>query len=113
MGVRRFGQVIRLKPEKYDEYKRLHAAVWQEVLAQIHDANIRNYSIYHKNGFLFAYFEYIGEDFAADMAKIGNDPKTHEWWALTDPCQEPIEGNSKGSLEGNWWAGMEELFHVD
>jgi L-rhamnose mutarotase len=47
------------------------------------------------------------------MARIASDPKTHEWWALTDPCQEPVEGNSKGSREGNWWADMEELFHMD
>ena len=113
MPLQRFGQVIRLKPEKYGEYKRLHAAVWPEVLATIHKANIRRYSIFHKNGYLFAYFEYIGDDFEADMAKIADDPKTHEWWALTDPCQEPIEGDSKGSVEGNWWATMEELFHID
>lgn len=111
--MQRFGQIIRLKPEKYDEYKRLHAAVWPEVLAMLRSANIQNYSIYHKNGLLFAYFEYVGTDFAGDMAKIASDPKTHEWWAVTDPCQEPIEGNSKGSTEGNWWISMEELFHMD
>lgn len=111
--MQRFGQVIRLKPEKYEEYKRLHAAVWPEVLAKIHEVNIRNYSIFHKNGLLFAYFEYIGDDFAGDMAKMSADSKTREWWAVTDPCQQPIEGNSKSSVEGNWWATMEELFHTD
>jgi L-rhamnose mutarotase len=111
--MRRFGQIIKLRPGKYEEYKRLHAAVWPDVLAKIAEANIRNYSIYHKNGFLFAYFEYVGTDFEGDMAKIGDDPKTHEWWAVTDPCQEPVEGNSKSSREGNWWLAMEELFHMD
>jgi L-rhamnose mutarotase len=111
--MRRFGQIIKLRPEKYEDYKRLHAAVWPEVQAKIAEANIRNYSIYHKNGFLFAYFEYVGSDFEGDMAKIGDDPKTHEWWALTDPCQEPVEGNSKSSRDGNWWLPMEELFHMD
>jgi L-rhamnose mutarotase len=111
--ARRFGQIIKLRSDKSAYYKRLHAAVWPEVLATIHAANIRNYSIYHKNGFLFAYFEYVGSDFDGDMAKIASDAKTHEWWALTDPCQEPVEGSSKGSTEGNWWANMEELFHTD
>lgn len=111
--MRRFGQIIKLRPGKYEEYKRLHAAVWPEVLAKIAEANIRNYSIYHRNGFLFAYFEYVGTDFEGDMAKIGDDPKTHEWWDVTDPCQEPVEGNSKSSREGNWWLSMEELFHMD
>jgi L-rhamnose mutarotase len=111
--MQRFGQIIRLKPEKYDEYKRLHAAVWEDVLAQLRKANITNYSIYHRGGLLFAYFEYTGDDFAADMAKVANDPRTHEWWAVTDPCQTPFEGDSKGSTEGNWWLSMEELFHMD
>ena len=111
--MQRFGQIIKLKPEKYEEYKRLHAAVWPEVLTAIHNANLRNYSIYHKNGFLFAYYEYIGDDFAADMAKIAADPKSHEWWSYTDPCQEPVEGNSKSSTEGNWWLPMEELFNLE
>ena len=112
-ALKRVGQIIKLKPEKYEEYRRLHADPWPEVLATLRAANVRNYSIYHKDGYLFACYEYVGSDYAADMAKIANDPKTHEWWALTDPCQEPVEGNSKGSREGNWWIDMEELFHID
>jgi L-rhamnose mutarotase len=111
--MKRFGQIIRLRPEKYEEYKQLHAAAWPEVLDMLQKANIRNYSIYHWNGLLFAFFEYHGSDFEEDMAKIAADPKTHEWWALTDPCQMPVEGNSSGSIEGNWWKNMEELFHMD
>jgi L-rhamnose mutarotase len=113
MTVQRYGQIIKLKPEKYDEYKVLHAQGWPEVLAAIHVANIRNFSIYHWNGFLFSYFEYVGNNFEADMATIAADPKTREWWLLTDPCQIPVEGNSPGSFAGNWWKQMEELFHTD
>jgi L-rhamnose mutarotase len=111
--MKRVGQIIRLKPEKYDEYKAYHADVWPGVLAKIYEANIRNYTIYHWNGLLFATYEYIGDDYEADMAKIGSDPTTREWWALNDPCQEPVQGTSKGSHEGNWWTDMEEVFHVD
>src|SRR5688572_25137181 len=108
MSVQRYGQIIKLKPDKYNEYKELHAHVWPEVLATIKAANICNYSIYHWNGYLFSYFEYTGKDFQADMAKIAADPTTHEWWKLTDPCQIPVEGNSPGSAAGNWWTPMEE-----
>jgi L-rhamnose mutarotase len=111
--MRRIGQIIKLKPDAYEEYKRLHANAWEEILATIHGANIRNYSIYHYDGLLFAYMEYIGDDYEADMTTIANDPKTHEWWALTDPLQQPVDGNSSGSVEGNWWHDMEELFHTD
>lgn len=111
--MQRHGNIIRLRPEKYEEYKRLHANVWPEVAAMIESCNIRNFTIYHWNGLLFSHYEYIGDDFAGDMAKMADDPKTREWWAVTDPCQQPVEGNSTGSIEGNWWHGMEELFHQD
>ena len=68
--MKRYGQLIGLKPEHYDEYVKAHADVWPGVLAMIHECNIRNYSIYHHDGLLFAYFEYIGDDFEADMAKM-------------------------------------------
>jgi L-rhamnose mutarotase len=113
MAVARYGQLIRLRPEKYEEYKQLHANAWPEVLAVISACNIRNYSIYHRSGLLFACFEYVGEDIAADMAIALANPKMQAWLELTDPCQQPFEGNSSGSLEGNWWLEMEELFHMD
>jgi len=107
--MKRYGQVIHLKPEKYEEYKKLHAAVWPGVLDMIHQCNIRNYSIFHRDGTLFACFEYIGNDFDADMAKMAADPLTREWWKVTDPCQQPVD--SAG--EGEWWSNMEEMFHTD
>ena len=113
MPIKRIGQIINLKPESYEEYKRLHADVWDEVLQTIHKANIRNYSIFHWNSYLFAYMEYVGDDFEADMASIAENPKTREWWTLTDPMQSPVEGDSAGSTEGQWWQDMEILFHTD
>jgi L-rhamnose mutarotase len=107
--MRRYGMVIKVKPEKFEEYKRLHAAVWPEVLAMIRECHIRNYSIFHRDGYLFAYFEYHGEDFAADMAKMAADPATQRWWALCNPCQEPLPT----CAPGEWWAEMEEVFHTD
>ena len=58
--MKRFGQVIGLRPEKLEEYKRYHAAVWPEILDALRKAGIRNYSIFHFDGKLFAYFEYHG-----------------------------------------------------
>ena len=107
--MRRFGSLIGLRPEKVDEYKELHANVWPDVLDMIRECNIRNYSIYFKDGFLFSYFEYHGDDFDADMKKMAADPNTQAWWKLTDPCQEPLETRQ----EGEWWASMEEFFHLD
>ncbi len=109
--MQRMGMVLGLKPEKVDEYVRLHAAVWPDVLAMISACNIKNYSIYLKRpeNLLFSYFEYHGTDFAADMAKMAADPKTQEWWAVCMPCQQPFETRK----DGEWWAAMDEVFHHD
>ncbi len=47
------------------------------------------------------------------MAIIGSDPLTHEWWALNDPMQEPVQGSSTGGQASGWWTDMEEVFHTD
>lgn len=107
--TKRYGQVIRIKPDKIEEYRKLHANAWPGVLAKIRECNIRNYSIYLRDGLLFAYFEYDGPDLEADMKRMADDPETQRWWKLTDPCQEPIESHA----EAEWWAEMEEVFHAD
>ncbi|OVE81775.1 L-rhamnose 1-epimerase [bacterium M21] len=114
MALQRHGSVIELAPEKIDEYKELHAAVWPDVLKLIKEANIQNYSIYLREivvgqFFLFSYFEYVGSDFEGDMATMAGDPTTKRWWDCCMPCQKVIET----SKEGEWWSGMEEVFHLD
>ncbi len=107
--MKRFGQVIGVDPEQFEEYKRYHAAVWPEILEMITACNIKNYSIFHKDNMLYAYFEYTGTDFAADMARMAADPKTQEWWAIMEPMQRPVPTRA----EGEWWGNMEEVFHLE
>ena len=40
--MRRFGQLINVRPESIAEYERMHAAPWPGVIAQIRRSNIRN-----------------------------------------------------------------------
>jgi L-rhamnose mutarotase len=107
--MKRYGSIIGLEPDKYEEYKKLHAAVWPGILAMVRECGIRNYSIFHKDGFLFSYYEYHGVDHDADMAKMAADPETQEWWKLCGPCQRRLDTRQPGE----WWAAMEELFHAD
>ncbi|MEP1538777.1 MAG: L-rhamnose mutarotase [Paracoccaceae bacterium] len=109
--MKRMAMVIGIKPEHIPEYKRLHANCWPEILTQISACNIRNYSIYLREpeNLMFGYWEYHGDDFEADAAKMATDPKTQEWWAICNPMQQPLE--SRG--DGEWWAKMEEVFHHD
>jgi L-rhamnose mutarotase len=112
--VSRHGSIIGLKAEKVAEYKQLHAAAWPDILTKISECNIRNYSIFLRKmpdgrHYLFSYFEYVGENFVADMQKMADDPRTQEWWAVCKPCQEPLTDR----VEGEWWAEAEEVFHWD
>lgn len=107
--MRRIGMVIRVKPEKFEEYKRLHANPWPGVLETLRRANIRNYSIFHHAGLLFAYLEYHGDDWEEDQKRIAADPITQAWWELTDPCQEPLPTRKPGE----WWAEMEQIFFME
>jgi L-rhamnose mutarotase len=88
--MQRFGQLIGVKPEKLEEYKRYHAAVWPTILAMITECNIRNYSIVEKDHVLFAHFEYVGDDFTADMAKMAAAPDTQRWWDIQMLMQQSI-----------------------
>ena len=109
--MKRMGLVIRLEPSVIAEYKRIHKAVWPEVLKAISDSNIRNYTIFLKEpeNLLFAYWEYHGNDFSADMEKMKAVPRMREWWKITDPMQVPLETRKAGE----WWARMEDVFHTD
>ena len=109
--MQRMGMCLRLKPGTVDEYKRLHAAVWPGVLARITACNVRNYTIFLKEpeNILFAYWEYHGTDFPADMAAMDSDPVTKDWWKLCGPLQEPFATRKPGE----WWAMMEPVFHHD
>ena len=107
--MQRHAQLIGLDPERYDEYVKAHADVWPGVLAMIKACNIQNYSIYHHQGMLFAYFEYVGDDYDADMARMAEDEETQRWWDWMMPMQRPLEDRA----EGEWWHEIEEVFHLD
>jgi len=111
--VQRFGAVIGLKPEKKDYYNALHAKPWPEVNAMLKKCNVRNYSIYEAEFggklYLFSYFEYAGDDFKADMAKMAEDETTRKWWRETDPCQIRLPCTP----EGQQWLQIPEVYHLD
>ncbi len=107
--MQRMGMVIGIAPEKIPEYKALHADVWPDILQSITDCNIRNYSIFLREpeNLLFGYWEYVGDDFEADMAKMADLEITKKWWDLCMPIQRPLESRK----EGEWWAMMEQVFY--
>ncbi|MEN6454682.1 MAG: L-rhamnose mutarotase [Prolixibacteraceae bacterium] len=104
--MERYGKVIKIKAGKLSDYKKLHANPWPEVKNAIRECNLQNFSIYYRDGYLFSYYQYVGDDYDADMKKL--EELTREWLNETDQCQEPVE-----SVKTNeWWAPMEEVFHL-
>ena len=112
--VQRCGSVVGVKAALVARYRELHAAAWPEVLAIIQRNHIQNYSIYLRQladgrHYLFSYFEYIGDDFTADMARIAAEPVTQRWWAECVPCLELLPDRAPGEI----WSPLEEVFHLD
>ncbi len=80
----RYAWVTGLKPDEAAHYEDLHQHIWPGVNRTIKSCHIQNFSI-HKceiggKLYLFAYLEYTGSDFAADMKRMGDDPETQRWW---------------------------------
>ena len=105
----RYGMILKIRPERIVEYKKYHKKIWVDVAKMITACNINNYSIYLKDEYLFSYFEYTGDNYEADMAKMAADPVTQKWWEIMMPMQEALPTRN----EGEWWAEMEEVFHQD
>jgi len=104
--MKRFIQHSYLKPDKVDEYVKLHAHAWPEVLQMIKESNIQNYSISIRGAELYTYYEYTGDDFEADMARMAADPTTQEWWTHTRPCFLYHE-------KGVYYDDLQEIFYCE
>ncbi len=107
--VQRIGMVIKVKPEKLELYKKMHADDYKGVRDLLSEYHMRNFSIFlHplEDGqlYLFGTYEYAGEDYEADMAKLAVEPRNKEWLSVTDDCQIPLKGTTG-------WAIMEQVYY--
>ena len=106
--MKRVASIVGLRPEHQQEYLQLHRNVWPGVEDTLRAANITNYSIFLRDGTLFAYYEYVGSDYDADMARIAADPESQRWWQLTDPCQQPLPTARPGEV----WVEATEVYRL-
>ena len=107
-----FGQIGRIKPECIEEYCRLHEVdvyteKWAGVLQLIRDCNIQNYNIFIEDDVVFGYYDYVGDDYEADMAKMAADPLNQEWWSHTRPCFTKYKADSPEAF----YTDMKQIFH--
>ena len=105
--MKRIGMVIGIKPDMVEEYKRLHSDSNPGVRDLLSKYNIHNFSIFLQeiDGKLyeFGYYEYSGNDFDGDMARLAAEPRNIEWLKICDPMQIPLPG-----FDG--WAEMEQVY---
>jgi len=105
--TKRVGMVIGIHEDKIEEYKQLHADDNPGVRDLLNKYNIHNFSIFlteiEGKWYEFAYYEYTGENYKADMAKLAREPRNIEWLKVCDPMQIPLPGE-----EG--WRNMEQIY---
>ncbi len=99
-----------------EEYKKLHAAVWPDVLKMRLSAAISATTRLTCASFRTALV--ICSPISNTQVRtpsrriwkiMAADPTTQKWWSVCEPCQKPLEDRAKGE----WWADMEEVFHLD
>lgn len=104
-----FASVIKLRPEKAEYYKQLHANPFSSVNKMIRECGITHYQIFNRDDLLFSIMVYEGDDYEYDMAKMAQDPETQRWWRETDPCQTRIDG----AYKNEWWANMDLVYDLN
>jgi len=81
----RIGFSMRLLPGSEAEYRRRHAAVWPDLLADLRSAGARNYSIFLRGDDLFAYLEV--DDFTAFTEAMATSEKPGFFMSIRSPCR--------------------------
>ena len=94
-----------LKPEKVEEYVKLHAEPWPELVQLMTECNLHNYSISIRGTELYTYYEYTGEDYDADMRKMGETAVQQRWWQYSRLCFLYHE-------DGVYYDELKEIFYL-
>ena len=96
--------VLRIKPERVNDYVAAHAAVWPEMRAAISDAGIRNYSIFLHENLAFGYLE--ADDLDASYAALAATEVNARWQdAMADLLERRVGEAGPASLP--------EIFRLD
>jgi L-rhamnose mutarotase len=95
--------LLRVKPDRLDEYRARHRAVWPEMLDALRAAGWSNYSLFlRQDGLLVGYLE--TEDFAAAQAAMEATDANARWQADMAPFFDVGPGAG--------FERLEEVFHL-
>jgi L-rhamnose mutarotase len=96
--------VLRVRPDKLDEYVEAHRAVWPEMLDALRNAGIRNYTIFRSGNEVFGYFE--SDDLERGAVYLAAQEVCTRWQdAMADLLQERVPDGGPPPLE--------EIFRLD
>jgi L-rhamnose mutarotase len=99
--------LLRVRPDRLDEYRARHAAVWPDMLDALRAAGWANYSLFlDDDGLLVGYLE--TEDFAAAVAAMEETEVNARWQAEMAPFFElPADARPDTGLRR-----LQEVFHL-
>jgi L-rhamnose mutarotase len=105
--LRRICFVLQVKPDRIEEYKRRHRAVWPEMLAALRETGWSNYSLFLRvDGLLIGYLE--TQDFERARAEIARREVNKRWQhQMADFFVRP-----EGLLPDQAMVDLEEIFHL-
>ena len=69
--------VLRVRPDRIDDYVAAHRDVWPEMLGALRGAGIRNYTIFRDGNQVFGYFE--ADDLEAAARFLADQPVCTRW----------------------------------
>jgi L-rhamnose mutarotase len=107
--MKRVGFLLKVRPDKIDEYRARHKAVWPEMLNALSAAGWHNYSLFmREDGTLFGYVE-VDETFEQALANMEREEVNQRWQAFMEGFFEITPGlrADQAMLE------LEEVFHLD
>jgi L-rhamnose mutarotase len=90
--------VLRVRPDKVDEYIDAHRNVWPEMLEALRTAGIRNYTIFRAGNEMFGYFESDDLD-AAGRYLERQDVSSHWQDAMAGLLEERVPDAGPPRLE--------------
>lgn len=100
--------LLKVRPERLEEYKTRHQTVWPDMLAALSETGWHNYSLFMRDdGLLVGYLE--TEDFEAARQGMALREVNERWQADMAPFFEALDGRrpDEGMMP------LQEVFHLD
>jgi L-rhamnose mutarotase len=108
----RYCFLLQVRPDRIEEYKERHRAVWPEMLAALRDTGWRNYSLHLRDdGLLVGYVEC--DDLDAARRAMSATEVNARWQAEMAPFFTGLEGPNGQQSPDESFLVLEEVFHLE